>query len=324
MRVCPKLSEGQLAELKNWLRSSKDASEVKRVQAVILINAGEDPVKISNLTGYSRSQIFSLRRQYLTLGIESLKTKRKGEPKTLLTGKQRQTVVQTVKGKKPNNLGYQSKFWTTGILADWIEREFKVKYKSKTSYYIIFKRVKFTYHKPGRVFEKRDETEVKEWRKQTRPIIGKVWNDSDIVILAADEMILSTQTTFQKIWLPQGDYPKIEISNTRGTVGIYGFLKVRKIYPEKQIFLLWDNPGWHKGSRVVEFIEKDAKIKAVFFPKYAPETNPQEHVWKDGRSQITHNRFIGNLKAVAGDFTKYLNSTKFSYSLLDFKSDFIM
>lgn len=353
MRVCPKLSEEQLVELKSWLRSSKDGSEVKRIQAVILINTRQDPVQISSLTGYSRSRIFSLRKEYLTLGIESLKTKRKGEPKTLLTRKQLQMVVQTVKGKNPQDLGYQSKFWTTGILADWIEREFKVKYKSKTSYYVIFKRIKFTFHKPGRVFEKRDEKEVRKWKIEARKIIDKVWNDPEWVILASDEMILSTQTTFQKIWLPQGEYPMVEISNTRKNKSIYGFLnvktgkehafladwqnmhitrriltRVRQIYPKndnkinklkgKHILLLWDNPGWHRGSEVTDYIRKDGKIQVLYFPKYSPEENPQEHVWKEGRNKVTHNQFIGNLDITAKNFVSYLNSHYFTYKLLNF------
>jgi hypothetical protein len=75
--------------------------------------------------------------------------------------------------------GYKSENWTTSILADLIEARYDVRYKSRTSYYLLFK------------------------------------EDESVVILCEDEMILSSQTTFQKIWLPQGKYPKIEVSNTK-------------------------------------------------------------------------------------------------------------
>ena len=216
-----------------------------------------------------------------------------------------------------------------------------------------FKRVRFTYHKPGRVFEKRDKQEVKIWKKEAKKEVGKVWDDPSWIILTEDEMILSTATTFQKIRLPEGEYPKVEVSNTRKNKSIYGFLnvktgkehafiaekqnmyvtarmlsKIRKIYPKsknkgnklqgKNILLLWDGPGWHRGSKVTEYVKKDGKIKVLYFPRYSPEENPQEHVWKEGRDKVTNNKFIGNLDLAAKNFVKYLNSHFFTYKLLNF------
>lgn len=40
-------------------------------------------------------------------------------------------------------------------------------------------------------------------------------------------MMLSTQTTTQKIWLPQGQFPKIDVSSQRKVRCIYGFLNVK-------------------------------------------------------------------------------------------------
>ena len=182
-----------------------------------------------------------------------------------------------------------------------------------------------------------------KWQKETKPIIEQAFQDKDTVILTEDEMILSTQTTFQKIWLPEGEYPKVEISNIKKNRSVYGFLniktgqehafktewqnmyetvkilkKVRKVYPKKKILLLWDGAGWHRGSKTQEFIKKDQKIKTSYFPKYTPEENPQEHVWKNGRDQVSHNRYIENIDTTTDEFIKYLNKTNFPYSLLGF------
>jgi transposase len=51
-----------------------------------------------------------------------------------------------------------------------------------------------------------------------------------------------------------------------------------------KVALFWDNAGWHKGSVVQEYIKKDGNITVIHFPTYAPEENPQEHVWKSPRS----------------------------------------
>lgn len=346
----------QKFELTSFLKDKKtDKAEFRRAQTIILLNKETETSLITEITGFRRRQAFELRKGYLSTGLAFLKTKRKGQPKQLLTTTQILEIENTVKDKSPFDFNYQTRFWTTAALADLIERRYGIKYKSRTSLYLIFKRIRFTYHKPGRVYEKRNEAEVVKWREETLPIIKAAFKDPETIILAEDEMILSSQTTLQKIWLPQGEYPKIEVSNTRRNLSIYGFLnlktggehafvtekqtmwqtrrvlqKLRRIYPKeenrgnrlegKKLLIIWDNPGWHRGSKVTDYIKKDGRIEVIYFPKYAPEENPQEHVWKEGRAKVTHSTFIGNLEKTAKDFVSYLNQTKFFYKLLGFSA----
>ena len=307
-----------------------------------MIDSREKIEKIKWLTGLKRSRIFALRILYLKKGIKALESKPK-KVKGLLTKIQLKEIVRKVKTKTPKDFNYDYPFWTTSILGDHIKREYDVSYKSKTSLYLIFREAKFTFHKPGRVYRNQDPEEVTKWQKETKPIIEQAFQDKDTVILTEDEMILSTQTTFQNIWLPEGEYPKVEISNIKKNRSVYGFLniktgqehafktewqnmyetvkilkKVRKVYPKKKILLLWDGAGWHRGSKTQEFIKKDQKIKTSYFPKYTPEENPQEHVWKNGRDQVSHNRYIENIDTTTDEFIKYLNKTNFPYSLLGF------
>lgn len=314
----------------------------------MLLDKEHDMASITDLTGFERSRIFNLRKGYLEKGITSIKDPSSKNPKEILTKKQLQKVCDVLVSKKPSDLDSYFRnydYWTAGCLADWIKRKFGVTYKSKTSLYLIFKRAKFTFHKPGRVYQKRNEQEVAEWKVRTKPIIARAIKSSGTVILTEDEMVLSTQTTIQKIWLPQGEYPKIEFSNKKENRSIYGFLniktgkehafktdwqnmhitaeilkKVRSIYQNKKILLLWDGPGWHKGSAVQEFIKQDGNLQVIHFPKYSPEENPQEHVWKKGRSAVTHNFTINDIDQTADDFVNYLNTNTFNYSLLGFSN----
>jgi transposase len=341
-KLCPKLSNNQINELKTNLKRPADAAELKRIQAILMLNCGEKTEKIEMLTGLKRSRIFSLRLLYLIKGIKAVETKPKKQ-KSLLTKKQLKEIARTLKTKTPEDFNYSCSFWTTSVLGDFIKREYDVCYKSKTSLYLIFRQAKFTYHKPGRVYHNQDPEEVKRWRKETKPIVKRAFKDKETIILAEDEMILSTQTTFQKIWLPEGEYPRIEISNIRKNRSVYGFLnvktgqehafktewqnmyetvkilkKIRKLYPKKKLLILWDGAGWHRGSKTQEFINQDKYIQTVYFPKYTPEENPQEHIWKNGRDQITHNCFIENIDTATDEFIGYLNKTTFRYSLLSF------
>lgn len=344
----PKLSKKQESELRNVVYHNEHSSrEVKRAQAIVLLDKEIDIPTIANITGLGRSQIFNLRNRYLKNGLMAIEDKCKKQPKELLTKKQIEEIVKIIKKKTPEKSHKYFtgiKYWTTGILAEYIRRKYKVVYKSKTSLYLIFQRSKFTFHKPGRVYQKQDPKEVKIWRKTNEPIMKQAFSQPNTVVLGEDEMVLSTQTTFQKIWLPKGKYPKIKVSNKKENRSIYGFLnlktgtehafktdwqnmfitveilkKIRKIYPTEKLLILWDGPGWHRGKEVTNFIQKDKKIEIIFFPKYSPEENPQEHVWKKGRSEVSHNFTIDDIDETADNFVKYLNTTKFDYSLFGLK-----
>jgi transposase len=337
-----KLKQKQTKELEQMIVDiTRKGGEVRRAQSVLMLSRSVPTTTISLATGLSKSRVFGLYRAYLKEGAEALRDKRQGKPKELLTKKQRDEIVAVVGKKTPKQLGFASEFWTTGLLGAWIEQKYDVKYKSKTSLYLVFRKASFSYHKPERRYHERKEEEVQAWRKANKSVVLKHFKNKDVVPLAADEMILTTKTTTQKIWLPQGKTVRVEVSN--GSIKrrqIYGFLnlktgqehafktlkqnmfitagilkEIRKMYPTKKIVLLWDNAGWHKGSVVQEFIKQDGNMETIHFPKYAPEENPQEHVWKRGRSETTHNRFIEDIDEATDDLVTFLNTTTFLYSL---------
>lgn len=339
---CKRLNPNQIEELKSLINNSQSSGkEVRRAQAILLLDQQKDVMVIGSITRYSRRHIFDLRKKYQEKGLEAVKDRQIKKAKELLTKKHKAEVAFILNNKTPRDFDYNSDYWTATILGDFIKRQYNVLYKSKTSYYLIFKQAKFTYHKPGRVYEKRNEQEVEQWQEFTKPVVEKAFKEPKTVILTEDEMSLSSQTTIQKIWLPQGQYPRIEVSSRKESRSIYGFLnfktkqehafktkwqnmyitcevlkELRKIYPLEKILLIWDQGPWHRGSKVQEFIKEDHNIQTIYFPRGAPEENPQEHIWKNGRSQVTHNKFIKDIDKITDDLVAYLNNTEFDYSLL--------
>lgn len=164
MKRCKKLTRTQTQQLHNLIQTSKKADEVRRAQAIFMLDQEVDLSAITTLTGYQRRQIYLIRRRYLDEGIESITDRRKGKPKELLTKSQRERIVETIKNTSPRNLGYLTDFWTTGLLGEYIEHQYNVKYKSKTSYQLIFRKSDFSYHKPGRVYQLQNQEEVKVFR----------------------------------------------------------------------------------------------------------------------------------------------------------------
>lgn len=337
-----KLTEAQILELTKY-KESKDCSkaELKRIQAILMVNRIVEVELIKDLTGYNQKYAYELRKKYINKTLKALQDNKK-KPRALLTKNQRLEIIKILTSTTPKPFGFEYEHWTTSILGMIIKEQYGVQYKSKTSLYLIFKEAKFTYHKPDKQYKNRDQRTIDEWIKKNKSIINEALYDPNIVVLVEDEMMLSTQTTTQKIWLPQGEFPKIDISSKRQLRCIYGFLnietghqhafkalganseesclaleKIGNIYKNKKILLIWDNAPWHKSQQIKSFLHYTKhKFHLIQFPPYSPELNPQEHVWKTGRANVTHNTFIENIDKATDDFVDFLNNTFFEYKFI--------
>lgn len=48
-------------------------------------------------------------------------------------------------------------------------------------------------------------------------------------------------------------------------------------YPDENVVMVIDGAGWHRSQE----IELAENVRTVFLPPYAPELNPQEHIWDE-------------------------------------------
>ena len=82
--------------------------------------------------------------------------------------------------------------------------------------------------------------------------------------------------------------------------------------------LLWDNAPWHKGEAMKKFLATCVDFLIINFPPYAPDENPQEHVWKAARASVIHNKFISDIDSATRELLDYLNNTIFKYAFFGF------
>ena len=58
------------------------------------------------------------------------------------------------------------------------------------------------------------------------------------------------------------------------------------------IIEIWvDNARWHKGKKVDDFLGEHKNVNVLFIPKYHPELNKQEYVWRWIRYEETTNTY---------------------------------
>lgn len=87
--------------------------------------------------------------------------------------------------------------------------------------------------------------------------------------------------------------------------------------PDQPILLLWDRAPWHRGPAIAALLAANPRLEILYFPPAAPDLNPQEHVWKAARADMTHNHAERKLDTLADNFEHYLMTTPFPSSLLD-------
>ena len=87
--------------------------------------------------------------------------------------------------------------------------------------------------------------------------------------------------------------------------------------PDLPIVLLWDRAPWHRGKSISKVLEDNPRLEIIFFPTASPDLNPQEHVWKAVRKQVSHNHLQAKLPELAACFLNTLNSSIFKDTFLD-------
>lgn len=163
---------------------------------------------------------------------------------------------------------------------------------------------------------------------------------SDSVVLVADEARLEWEATIGYIWYPKGKQPEIKVHREKKTMSYYGALNVKtgeetvmmsewqnshwtslfleKIlneYPDKRVLLIWDGSPTHKGE-VKDYLKGKHNLELMKFPPYSPELNPQEHVWREARRNVSHNHEISKFDDLVNNFYNFLTVSTFRANFL--------
>ena len=162
------------------------------------------------------------------------------------------------------------------------------------------------------------------------------------MFLAGDEAGLYLQATTCHVWSPIGQTPIVRADPGRAKTNFYGALNLHTgqelamhsdlmnaeisaqylemilaANPTVPIVLLWDRAPWHRGKPIQKVLEDNPRLEIIFFPTASPDLNPQEHVWKAVRKQVSHNHLEARLPALADRFLNKLNATIFKVTFLD-------
>ena len=162
------------------------------------------------------------------------------------------------------------------------------------------------------------------------------------VFLAGDEAGLYLQATTCHVWSPTRQTPVVRADPGRAKTNFYGTLNLQtgqetamrsdimnaevsaqhlelilETNPDTPILLFWDRAPWHRGKPIDKVLEEHPRLEIIFFPTASPDLNPQEHVWKAVRKEVSHNHLEARLPKLAERFLNNLNSTTFKSPFLE-------
>jgi len=82
--------------------------------------------------------------------------------------------------------------------------------------------------------------------------------------------------------------------------------------PGKKFILYTDNAKAHRSKKLEPFLEANNKLELRSLPKYSPDWNPQEAIWKKMRKVVTHNTFFETFKDFQRAIIRFFKEFKLS------------
>lgn len=285
--------------------------ETIRLLAVRRVREGENPSEVIKSFGFCRTTIYRWLRNEQDQGEQGLRARKAAGPRPQLSIKQKKQVGYWINGKDPRQYGFDFGLWTRKIVADLIEKKFKVRL-GLTSVGRLLAELGITPQKPLRRAYERNPEAVERWQRTDYPQLRQRAKERGADIFFLDEAGIRSDTPLGRTWAPKGQTPIVQTSGQRQSINaisavnsqgafwyaIYSgglnasrfveFLGSFLRHRRRPAFLVVDGHPSHRAKMVSQFVqEKKGRIELHFLPGYAPDLNPDEFVWNYLREKGT-------------------------------------
>jgi transposase len=319
---------------------SPENLEVKRALAVKMFLFDFRTEDICILLNVSDSFVSKWKIMYENEGASALKVNYQGGT-GFLTEQQRIQILLHLENKPHGSVEE---------LRDYIESHFGIVYQSKQSYYDLLKAAGLSWHQTQAVNPKREEAQVLQKREEIKKKLeGRQAEivSGEVVVFAEDECHLVSGDTLGYVWGRRNERTEVPIENARqrqtyyGVMNLYNqeffltphergngentvsFMKyLQALQPDKKMVILWDKASYHGGKKVRAYLnqvnqgleEKDWKVTCLLFAPNAPDQNPVEDVWLQGKNFLRRHFYENKtFNQVKWSFPNFLNKKVFNF-----------
>jgi len=314
--------------------------EVKRALAVKMIISDFKTEDICALLNVSDSFVSKWKIRYENQGAEALKISYKGGT-GFLTEEQRYEIIFYLR---------QQPHYSVEQLRDYIEGHYGVVYQSKQSYYDLLTAGGLSWHQTQAMNPKRNEAQVLQKREEIKQKLAAHEAEiisGEVIVFAEDECHLVGGDSLGLVWGRRNERTEIPIQNIKQRQTYYGVMNLynqefiltpyekgngentvsfieylQVLHPDKKLFIIWDGARYHCSEEVESYLttvnrgleEKDWKVTCLLFAPHAPDQNPVEDVWLQGKNFLRRHFFENKtFRQVKGSFFNFLNKKVFKF-----------
>jgi transposase len=276
--------------------------EMRRL-AVKRVVSGEPQRAVARSLDVHWQTIWKWVDRYRSEGEGGLASTTAPGPTPTLSDRQVERLRRIIVGKNPRQLNFGPALWTLPIIGQLVEHLFDVALHATTIGRLLH-RIGITPQKPVRRAFQRDEEECERWVVEEFPAIVRQARRRQATLLFLDESGVHEDAPVGRTWGVRGHTPEVRVTGTRRRINVISALSPRgrlwfrcfrgtltaAVFEEflsamlddftKPIELIMDRHPAHRAASVRRFlVEHKGRIRAHYLPGYAPDMNPDEHVW---------------------------------------------
>jgi len=303
-----------------------------RIRAVQRVEAGESPEDVIRTLGFGRTVIYRWLAKYREGGIDELQAKPISGRPSKMTGRQLEWVYKTVAGKNPIQLRFEFALWTRWMIRDLIREKFGVRL-SEVSVGRMLRKLGLSPQKPLRRAYERDPELVESWCEKEFPKIRRLAKKKRATLYFSDEAGVRSDFHAGTTWAPKGQTPVVPATGQRFGMNLISaisprgdfrfmtvegrmnagkfieFLKRLLHNAPRPIFLIVDRHPSHRAKKVLAFVRSTkGRLRLFFLPPYAPDLNPDEHVWNHLKNHGVGKRAVRSREQFRGVVLAHMRS----------------
>ena len=299
---------------------------VKRIHALLYILDGKDVAEVATILKLSSQTVYNYVKAFILNSLNSLVYRHSSGRPSKLSVAQRKELGETIDAG-PEKAGYDCGCWSTVLIQDWIFNRFGVEYEPRYVAELLDK-MGFSYQRGRFVSDHLGDVdkEQEEWMTQTWPEILRLAEEKGAMILFGDEASFAQWGSLSYTWARKGKQPTVKTSGIRKAykiLGLIDFLSGAFFYKahtgrfnsesyqaflievlaktNQHLIIIQDGARYHTSKAMVEFFAKQAdRITLYQLPRYSPDFNPIEYLWRNVKKKATHLRYF----PAFGDLTK--------------------
>lgn len=327
MRIRLTLSNELREQLLTYLHQAYQRGHLrllKRIHALLYVSEGKAVTEIMAILQLSQQSVYNYLKAFLLHGLDSLHYRRPSGRPPKLTKSQKQELCALI-DQGPEAAGYDCGCWTTALLQDLILTRFKIEYHP---HYLaeLLGTLGYSYQKARFVSDHLADVaeEQATWLTQTWPELLARARAQGAMILFGDECSFAQWGSLSYTWAKRGHQPEVQTSGKRKAYKVMGFIDyfsgaffyqaqtakftgdtyqafLRQIMARtsKPLFIIQDGARYHTSAAMREFFATHTdRLTVSQLPRYSPDFNPIEYLWRKLKKQATHLRYFPTFEAL--------------------------